>query len=245
MNKKTYQPLVVLLCLCISVKFFLLQNQSLKAVSTTGINSPQVVKSGSKKQKIIALTFDDGPHPTYTPQILDLLQENNAKATFFVLGMYAQKYPDIIKRQAKEGHEIGNHTFSHIDVNKVSKEKVVDEFLTTQEIITSLTGIKPKVFRPPYGLYNTKVMDIAIESKCSIILWSTFQDSKDWSNPGVDQIVNTTFSELENGDIILFHDYVYKEESHTVEALKTILPELKKKGYQFVTISELLELSEN
>ena len=244
MNKKNIHPFVVLLCLCISIKFFSISNYSTAVIPTSG-NNTTVVQSGPKEEKIIAITFDDGPHPTYTSQILDLLKEYDAKATFFVLGMYAEKYPDLLKRQYQEGHEIGNHTFSHINVDKTSKEEIEKEFLKTQDIISSIIGTKPKIFRPPYGLYNKRVLEIASKNQCTIILWSTFQDSKDWSNPGVDKIITTTFSKIQNGDIILFHDYVYKEESHTVEALKTILPTLKKEGYQFVTISELLESSKN
>lgn len=197
-----------------------------------------IVRNGSKHQKLIALTFDDGPHPQYTPEILDLLNEYNIKATFFVLGQFAAKYPEIIKRQAREGHEIGNHTYSHINIKKVSLQKFKEEFDETQNIIYSLTGIESKVFRPPYGYYDeTKIK--TIDQTCNVILWSSRQDSKDWSNPKVDKIVSNTILNIENGDIILFHDYVYYETNHTIEALKVIIPDLISKGYKFVTISEL------
>ena len=208
----------------------------------TKSNQQKLISYGSKEQTIIALTFDDGPHPKYTTEILDLLNEYNIKATFFVLGKFAEQYPEIIKRQAKEGHEIGNHTYSHINVKKVSKEKIQEEFNKTQEIILSLAGVESKVFRPPYGIFDEKIIS-AINKACSIVLWSQNEDHKDWSNPGVKKIADTILSQIENGDIILLHDYVYHNESHTVEALKIILPELKNKGYKFVTLSELIEIS--
>ena len=205
----------------------------------------QIISKGTKEEKIIALTFDDGPHPKYTNEILDLLNEYDAKATFFVLGKMAELYPDIIKRQWKEGHEIGNHTYSHINPNKVSKEELLDEYNKTQEIIASLTGSTPKLFRPPYGSFNKDIIEIVDMDHSIIVLWSANQDSKDWSNPKVENIVNSTLSNIENGDIILFHDYVYYKSSHTIEALKKILPILKSQGYRFVTVSELMNITLN
>ncbi|NLY46255.1 MAG: polysaccharide deacetylase family protein [Tissierella sp.] len=201
-----------------------------------------IVRNGPREQKYIALTFDDGPHPQYTTEILDLLKKHNIKATFFVLGQLAEKYPDIIKRQVNEGHEVGNHTYSHFDITKISKDEFKEEFRRTQDIISSLTGVESNVFRPPYGLYNENVVKIINEQQSNIILWTYDQDSKDWSNPGVDKIVDTTVANIKNGDIILFHDYVYHETSNTVSALESIIPELINKGYNFVTVSELMDL---
>lgn len=220
---------------------------SLGYVVSGSMHEPQsakinIVRSGPKKQKYIALTFDDGPHPQYTPEILDLLDEYDVKATFFVLGMLAEKYPDILRRQANEGHEIGNHTYSHINIKKSTEAEVKEEFDKTQNIIHSITGTESKVFRPPYGSYDERVMQPLEAQESSVVLWSYRQDSKDWSNPTVDKIVSNTILNIENGDIILFHDYVYHETSNTVEALKVIVPELIEKGYKFVTISELMQL---
>ncbi|OLS03408.1 polysaccharide deacetylase family protein [Tissierella creatinophila] len=122
-------------------------------------NKQNLISYGSKKQKNIALTFDDGPHPEYTAEILDLLKEYDIKATFFVLGKLAEQYPDIIKRQAAEGHEIGNHTYSHVDVRKATREQFEEEFNKTQEIIRSLTDIESKVFRPPYGYFSSSLQN--------------------------------------------------------------------------------------
>lgn len=203
-----------------------------------------VITNGSKENNIIALSFDDGPHPKYTNQILDLLKEYNIKATFFILGKNAELYPEIIRREESEGHEVGNHSYSHIDMRKASNKTIKEEYEKTQEIIYSISNTKPKVFRPPYGTYNNEIIKIVSSDDSAVILWTYYQDSKDWSNPGVNKIVATTLSKVQNGDIILFHDYVYKPESQTLEALKIILPKLIDKGYKFVTISELINISQ-
>lgn len=235
MKKKT------LLYIFLILLIFYYKNLSINAFSN---NYGRVINHGPKEEKAIALTFDDGPHPTYTNQILDILKEYDVKATFFVLGKFAEAYPDIIIRQWQEGHEIGNHTYSHVDAKRVSKKVLYDEYKKTQEIIENLINHQPRLFRPPYGSFDSQALDIMEMHDSIIVLWSAHQDSKDWSNPDVEEIVNTTLSNIRNGDIILFHDYVYYDESSTVEALKEIIPELKSRGYRFVTISELLNLNQ-
>lgn len=235
MKKKT------LLYIFLILLIFYYKNLSINAFSN---NYGRVINHGPKEEKAIALTFDDGPHPTYTNQILDILKEYDVKATFFVLGKFAEAYPDIIIRQWQEGHEIGNHTYSHVDAKRVSKKVLYDEYKKTQEIIENLINHQPRLFRPPYGSFDSQALDIMEMHDSIIVLWSAHQDSKDWSNPDVEEIVNTTLSNIRNGDIILFHDYVYYDESSTVEALKQIIPELKSRGYRFVTISELLNLNQ-
>lgn len=241
MKNKTLLKIVLILFILLGISF--INYKEFKTTTIYGSRYGMVVKNGSSKEKVVALTFDDGPHPKYTNQILDILDKYDAKATFFVLGQFAEAYPEIIKRQRKEGHEIGNHTYSHINISKVSKEKLQEEYEKTQNIIYSLTNNRSKVFRPPYGSFDEKTMDIVETNNSVIVLWSAHQDSKDWSNPEVDKIVNTTLTNVKNGDIILFHDYVYYDKSHTVEALNKILPELKNRGYRFVTISQLIDLS--
>lgn len=235
MKKKT------LLYIFLILLIFYYKNLSINAFSN---NYGRVINHGPKEEKVIALTFDDGPHPTYTNQILDILKEYDVKATFFVLGKFAEAYPDIIIRQWQEGHEIGNHTYSHVDAKRVSKKVLYNEYKKTQEIIENLINHQPRLFRPPYGSFDSQALDIMEMHDSIIVLWSAHQDSKDWSNPDVEEIVNITLSNIRNGDIILFHDYVYYDESSTVEALKEIIPELKSRGYRFVTISELLNLNQ-
>lgn len=244
MNKKIFKILILILIVFIGVLcLYLSHTASFQTnILISFMDSNQIIRNGPKDQKMIALTFDDGPHPRFTPQILDLLKQYDAKATFFVLGRHVALYPEVIRRTVAEGHEIGNHTYTHIDIKNTSKKKLQDEFEKTQAIIFSVTGIKPKIFRPPFGFCTEKVIQLAKQNDCKIVLWSKDQDSKDWSNPGIQRIIKKTLSNVENGNIILLHDYV-EGPSQTIEALKTILPKLKNQGYKFVTISKLIDLS--
>ncbi|WP_424766320.1 polysaccharide deacetylase family protein [Paenibacillus sp. sgz302251] len=192
------------------------------------------------KAKKIALTFDDGPYPKTTDPILDLLKQYNAKATFFVLGYRAERYPEIIKREIFEGHEVANHTFNHVYFNrKVNSSTIKDEISRTEQSLIRLTGKKPLLFRPPGGFYNDQSIQIAKKLGYTTVLWSWHQDTSDWRKPGVDHIVKKVLNNARNGDIVLLHDYIQGSQD-TVEALKIILPELVNRGYQIVTVSDLI-----
>ncbi|WP_438349363.1 polysaccharide deacetylase family protein [Paenibacillus sp. FA6] len=191
------------------------------------------------QNKVIALTFDDGPDYTRTPEILNLLKQYQAKATFFVVGNRVEKFPHIVKQEFLEGHEIGNHSYDHASFQNISRTKLLTELNLTQEAIYNATGHKPILFRPPGGSYNETAVNICKENDLLMILWSWDQDTKDWASPGVDKIVNKVLNNVDNGDIILMHDFVHNS-TQTVDALKIILPELIKRGYSFVTVSELL-----
>lgn len=193
------------------------------------------------EDKVIALTFDDGPHSTYTPQILDLLSLYDAKATFFVVGERAEKHPEIILREIEDGHEIANHTYTHPFSSSTDQLKM--ELEKTNKLIHSITGIYPVLYRPVGGNYNEHTINAAVESGYKVIMWSWHQDTEDWKRPGTQKIINKVLSGTTPGNIILFHD-AGGNRSQTVEALKEILPELKKQGYEFVTVSELLNRSE-
>lgn len=219
------------------------EHRLMKEVNQSNYSDLNIVRNGDENQKIIALTFDDGPHPRFTPQILDLLKEYDAKGTFFVLGKHVKLYPEVVERIKSEGHEVGNHTFTHIDVSKSSYWKIKKEFEDTQNVIYNVTGSKPNIFRPPFGFINNAALHIVQESGSRIILWSPNQDPNDWRSPGEDYIVKHVLSNIGNGNIILLHDYIPEKDSHTVKALKRILPELTKEGYRFVTINELIEIS--
>lgn len=193
--------------------------------------------------KYVALTFDDGPHPVYTEQILEILEEHGAKATFFVIGKNAESYPDLILKEVGAGHEIGNHTYSHPNMKGISVEAAMEEINKTQDVVFGITGKRPELFRAPGGIFSEELVVAVEDMACKPILWSWRQDTRDWSLPTVDKVVKTVLNNLQDGDIILFHDYNVKG-SPTPEALKTILPELKKRGYSFVTVSELLSLKD-
>lgn len=179
----------------------------------------------------IAITFDDGPSASCTPQLLDGLKERDVKATFFLIGENVEKSPDIIKRMSEEGHLIGNHTYHHVEITKVSDEKAFEEIKTTSDLITSITGQPVEFMRPPFGLWQKD-----LEDKLNVlpVLWSI--DPLDWTTENVDEIVNKVVTEAEENDIILLHD-CYKS---SVEAALRIIDQLKEQGFEFVTVDELI-----
>jgi len=191
--------------------------------------------------KKIALTFDDGPDPVKTEKILDMLKQYNAKATFFVLGNKVERYSKTIKRELDEGHEVANHTYNHVYFNRsVNPVTVRDEIVKTQKVLEKVTGRKSALFRPPGGYYNDRSVDVTKSLGYTTILWSWHQDTNDWRRPGVDYIVNKVLNNARNGDIVLMHDY-NPGSDQTVEAVSIILPKLAERGFQFVTVSELMQ----
>ncbi|MCG7382690.1 polysaccharide deacetylase family protein [Paenibacillus sp. ACRRY] len=190
--------------------------------------------------KLIALTFDDGPDPVQTSQILALLKQYQAKGTFFVLGKWAEKYPELVMQEQQEGHEVANHTYAHTyAVKSTAKDKFTQDMVAAEQSITAAGVPRPLLFRPPGGFYNDMVIDVAKQKGYTIVLWSWHQDTRDWASPGVAAITNKVLKNARNGDIVLFHDKV-EGRSQTVAALKVILPKLQQEGYRFVTVSELL-----
>ncbi len=192
-------------------------------------------------EKVIALTFDDGPHPVLTNKILDILSEYDAKATFFVIGKNAELYPDVIKRIAFEGHEIGNHTYSHLAETNSNSEKLKTEILKTENIVYSLTGEKTKLFRPPTGYCSKSAVLMTKALDYKTIVWNI--DTRDWAHRNKNDIIREIKSGAGSGSIILFHDFI-SNNSDTPEILETILPCLISKGYRFITVSEMLGLDE-
>ncbi len=204
-----------------------------------GLNNDEVfIHNGCREKKLVALTFDDGPHPKETMQVLDILKKYDAKATFFIAGKHANWYPEPLIRASNEGHEIGNHTFNHPDISSLSNAQIEEEIVKCEEVLVKLTGKKPTLFRPPYGSYKKEnLSQIASKYNYKIVLWSTI-DARDWENPQPQKIANTIIQKVKSGDIILLHDYAT---DNTVKALDILIPELKKQGYEFVTVSELIK----
>lgn len=191
---------------------------------------------------LVALTFDDGPHPIYTEKILDILKSYNVRATFFVIGSNAEKYPSLICRELSDGHEVENHTFSHKYLNRSGEDEILYELEQGEESLRTIANCKFHYIRPPGGLYNSEFKRVADEMSCGIVLWSV--DTRDWSRPGVSSVVNTVLNNVKRGDIILMHDFV-SGKSQTPEALNIIIPKLLSEGYRFVTVSELIALSDS
>lgn len=185
----------------------------------------------------IALTFDDGPHPTYTKEILDLLDEYGVKATFFVVGQNVGYYPELVKAEIDAGHEVGNHTYSHANLRRESYDAVCREIGETERLVYEDTDFRTHLLRPPGGIYNQAVCDAAADYDYTLVLWSI--DTRDWAHNPSDKIAKDILTNVRGGDIILFHDYI-AERSPTVAALRKVIPELLSRGFRFVTVSELL-----
>lgn len=181
--------------------------------------------------KKIALTFDDGPHPRYTEQLLDGLKERNVVATFFVTGENAQNYPNIIRREQEEGHLIGNHTYSHIQLTSGNRETFREELVKTNEILENITGEKVSFVRPPYGSW-----DKSFEKELNMfpVLWNI--DPLDWCSHNAECIAAKVVENAGDGDIILMHDYY----DTSVTAALEVVDVLQKRGFQFVTVEEIL-----
>ena len=204
-------------------------------LSETIGSTEEVLTTLDPNHKYVAITFDDGPHKDFTPQILDILKKHNAKATFYVLGNRLTYYPDIVKRAYDEGHEIGNHTWSHPNLTSLSKDALVEEVISTSNEIAKITGKTPKTIRPPYGAYNEALKEFV---SMPLVLWSV--DTLDWKHKNKERIKQITQAKVKNGSIILMHDI----HQASADALEDIIINLTKQGYRFVTVSELLQLTD-
>ena len=186
----------------------------------------------------IALTFDDGPSATLTPKLLDLLAAHHIKATFFVIGENVAEHPEIVSRAAREGHEIGNHSWSHPNLGKMSDESVRRQLQQTDDAIESATGKRPTLMRPPYGSITAREKRwIHDEFGYDIILWDV--DPYDWKRPGPAVVRARILKETRPGSIVLSHDI----HPGTIEAMPSTFDELEAKGFKFVTVSELIRMA--
>lgn len=184
---------------------------------------------------LIAITFDDGPHPELTPRLLDILKQRGIKATFYLIGKNVDAYPEIVRRMVAEGHEVGNHSYNHPALTRLSPTKVAQEVKKTQEAIQRATGIVPRSIRPPYGATNSRLNQRFLEEFGLItILWSV--DPLDWKYRNANRIASHILQHTRPGDIILAHDI----HPSTLAAMPATLDGLLAKGYRFVTVSELL-----
>lgn len=185
--------------------------------------------SGEKKK--IALTFDDGPHPQYTPEMLAALKERNVKATFFLLGQEVEKYPEIVKQIQEDGHLIGNHSYKHEQLSKLPMEQACNQVGRTNELIYGITGLYPSYLRPPFGDWHEK---LDCEVNMVEVLWDV--DTLDWSSQNHAKIVEKVLKNVQENDIILMHDGY----ETSVTAAMEIIDTLQKQGYEFVTVDQLL-----
>lgn len=192
-----------------------------------------VLPGGSHRRKTISLTFDDGPHPAYTTQLLKILDQEKVKATFFVVGFMAERYPDMVRQIRAHGHEIGNHTYSHVTLTKLPLEGVLTEYKAANVVISSLTGERVRYCRPPGGDLNREVIDAAADLGLTTVLWG--DDPGDYADPGDRVLYRREVARLKNGAIVLLHD----GSKNTVDTLAKFIETARKAGYEFVTLDEL------
>lgn len=200
-----------------------------------------IVHKVSTQEKVVAFTFDDGPHPLYTKQLLDIFHSVNGKATFFMIGQEMDAFEDVAREVHTAGHEIANHTYSHPDLTTLKLEEMRAELQKADERIRRLTGKPVMSFRPPYFAVNEDILALAGEFGYTAI-GTVNGGAKDWEQPGVDYILDHTRPTIENGSILIFHDG-YGERSQTIEAVQILVEELALEGYRFLSVSELLNLA--
>lgn len=217
-----------------------------RAVSSTPKPKPPSTPSGPQitfnsvyvEGPYIALTFDDGPHATLTPKLLDMLAARNLKVTLFVVGQNVAEYPEILKRAVREGHEIASHSWSHPNLGKMSDEAVRRELQKTDDAIVAAIGKRPTLMRPPYGSITANQKRwIHDEFGYRIIIWDV--DPLDWKRPGPSVVTARILKETKAGSIILAHDI----HPPTLDAMPATLDQLVRKGFKFVTVTELLAMA--
>jgi len=201
---------------------------------------PGVIWEARVREPVVALTFDDGPDPVYTPQVLDLLKRHGAKATFFVTGRRAQEYPELVARIVAEGNQVGNHGFEHQDYSLLPPEAVLAEVTKAEAVIRAVTGKRPSVFRPPYGAFAPSMVELLQQHDYQFVLWTWSTNSHDSvDNLTADEIANRILQGIKPGAIILLHDHG-GDRGPMVQAVDRVLTELGAQGYRFVTLDELL-----
>ncbi|TMC60586.1 MAG: polysaccharide deacetylase family protein [Chloroflexota bacterium] len=194
--------------------------------------------TGNRYLREIALTFDDGPNPYYTPQVLAVLQRYGVKASFFCIGRQVASYPDLVKQEYADGNLVGNHSWSHPNLALLSSDEIDSQINLTSNAIQQVIGVRPTLFRPPYGVVNARVLSKANLLGLTTIIWS--DEARDWTTPGTSVIVSRILSLAGDGAIILMHDGG-GDRSQTVAALPAIITTLRLRGYQFVTLQQMLK----
>lgn len=188
-------------------------------------------------RKVVALTYDDGPFPQWTPRFLDVLKRKGVRGTFYVCGNMVASHPSIARRTVEEGHELGNHTWNHPSLNRISADAVRSQLNRTNQIIQQHNGgIPVATMRPPYGARNASVDEICRQLGLTVILWDV--DTNDWRRRTAQQITETVLNQVRPGSIVLFHDRL----QGSLDAQAPIIDGLRARGYEFVTVSELLAI---
>lgn len=197
----------------------------------------KVYRSVATEKKQIAITFDDGPHPTLTPRILEILAKYNVTATFFMVGQNVLNYPDAARAVIEAGHEVGNHTFTHPHLANLNEHAIMEEIGKCEDALEELCEYRPHLLRTPQGALTPSLERCLLDDDYILVLWSL--DTRDWEKKSTASVMQAVLDRVQAGDIILMHDYI-GHNSKTPEALEKIIPALLSQGYELVTVSELL-----
>lgn len=229
--KKAHWFLGLIGILCLGMILYMKRQEEKTDVAVEAADAKEGEELSKQEPKKIALTFDDGPHPVYTEQMLGVLEDADVPATFFLLGQNIEGHEDLVKEISEKGHLIGNHTFHHVQITGLPKEQAYEEIEETSRLIEELTGKGTEYVRPPFGTWNE-----GLESNLELIpvMWTI--DTRDWTTQNVDAIVEHVVKNAGENDIILMHDS-YKS---TVQATERIIKLLKADGFEFVTVDEVL-----
>ncbi len=218
------QKFVIWLCVTIIATTAIYLSEAIRLKS-------EPVIAPSTEAKKVAITFDDGPNPDYTPDLLKGLKERGVSATFFLLGKEVEKYPELVEQMYAEGHLIGTHSYEHVNLCNLTDEKAIEQVDKTNTLIEKITGERPQFIRPPFGCWKK---NLDYKTTMMEVLWDV--DPLDWKTSNSDAVVSRVLKNVEEGDIILLHD----ASESSVNAAFKIIDELKKEGYTFVTVDEIL-----
>jgi polysaccharide deacetylase family sporulation protein PdaB len=190
---------------------------------------------GNPTKRMVALTFDATYGDNQTTRLLQILRQNNIKATFFLSGIWPLNFPTLARAIRADGHEIGNHSYTHPHMTQIPLTEVQDQIVRGEAIIRNVTGVEPYLFRPPYGEYNQAVLNTVARLGYVTIMWTV--DSLDWKNPGVNQIISRVVNNIEPGAIVLMHQAAFQ----TPDALPVIISRLRQQNYRFGTVTQVLD----
>lgn len=205
-----------------------------EATQVLAVHRELPVYSVEREDDVISISFDASWGGDQTMRILDLLDEYDAKATFFLVGIWVDKYPELVQAIAERGHEIGNHSATHPHMTKISESKMREELRMMSDQLEKLTGTRPTLFRPPYGDYNNQVVTLCRSEGYEVVQWSV--DSLDWKNLGAQDMIIKATKNIQKGDIVLFHN----DSKYILDALPTILKTYQEKGLKLIPVGELL-----
>lgn len=200
---------------------------------TPGRLERTVMRRGNARRPEIALTFDDGPHPQYTPKLLAILKRRGVPASFFIVGFMGQRYPDLVRAIAAGGHEVANHSYSHVTLNRIPVAEATVEWKATNDVIRRLTGRRARYARPPGGDFDPSTLDAAAELGLTTVLWT--DDPGDYANPGADVLFARETAALRPGAIVLLHD----GSDDTLATLDAFIGEARRRGLSCVTLDRL------